>query len=115
MTGVEPAFGLLLLFPPPAPGAFGLIGFYGTGAGRTADRKKAAVVQPVVRDSAFADEGDNAVARPVEKRVDFDYPMLWIDAGAARHCALGRLGGAQSGDPRRSVGKSATQGRNFAH
>ena len=69
MTGVEPAFGFFLLFPPPAPGPFGLARCYCAGARGAADRQKAAIVQWVVGNAVIADEGDDTIPRPVEQRV----------------------------------------------
>src|SRR5215472_614922 len=115
MTGVEPAFGLLLLFPPPAPGAFGLTGSHCAGTRRTADREKALVVQSVVRNAMVANERDNAVARPIEQRVHLDYPILGINPGISHRCPIGGLVGAQSGDPGRSAGQCTTEQRHLAY
>src|ERR1700745_3812356 len=109
MARVEPAFRLLVLFPPTAPGALRLAMRHRAGAGCAANRKKSAIMQRVIGNVVGVYESNYSVARPVEQRVHFDYPMLWIDYGVRHTCARGGLVGAQSGDPGRGAGKCATE------
>jgi hypothetical protein len=109
MAGVEPTFGFFLLFPPPAPGPLRLARRYRAGARGAADREKPAIVQWVVGYTVIADEGDDAIPRPVEQWVHFEHLMFGVKAGVGRQRALGGLVGAQSRDPTRSTGKGAAE------
>src|SRR5579871_4615034 len=90
---------LLGLLPPPAAGALRLVRLNCARAGGAADREEAAIVQSIVRHIVLAHEVPDAIARPVEKRVELEQAMLRIDGGKRHHCTLGRLLGADAGHP----------------
>src|SRR6476659_6804498 len=96
---VQAACLLSLLLPPPASGALMLIGADGAGAGRAADRGEAAVMQRVVGNVFTRDKLDDALARPVEQRIDLDQIARAIMLGEMRVRAFDRLFDAQAGDP----------------
>lgn len=98
------------VFPPPAPGAKILAGLYGAGAGRAADTDKTLVVQGVIRNIVFADEGAGLFESPVEKGVEFGELVGVVPLEVGHVLPVGRLFGADAGDPDALVLEGAVQG-----
>src|SRR3954464_169964 len=91
VVAVQSAFLFFVLFPPPAAGALGLARRHRARAGRAADREEAAIVQLVVGNIVLADELEDALARPVQQRIDLEQMVGRIERGIRRHRAIDRL------------------------
>ena len=76
--GVQAAFALLRLFPPPAPGAMVLARHDGPGAGRAANAGIALFVQAVEGKLARADIGPDLLLGPVQQRADLVQAVLGV-------------------------------------
>src|SRR5579883_3517925 len=106
---VQPTLLLLLLLPPPATGPLRLVGRDCAYAWCAADRQKAAVMQAVVRNPVVAHEARDAIARPIEQRVQLDKAILRIGGHKAHHRPLRRLFGAHASHPAGRPGERPPQ------
>src|SRR5215204_602546 len=75
---VHPALLGRALLPPPAAGALLGTGVHGSGAGVTADRLVALVVQRVAWDVVRADVLPDLFLGPVRQRVDLDQATVVV-------------------------------------
>src|SRR5215471_4524354 len=100
--GVEAAFLLLVLFPPPASGAFRFARRYRSRAGSAADRHEGAGMQRIDRHAIVAGKGLHRFPRPVEQRAEFEQSAL-VDGDEPGPLSVDGLAGAQADDPGRSA------------
>ena len=75
---MQPAFFLLILFPPPTARALGLTDAEGARAWRTADGRKATIVQRIVWNAIVRDVARNIARGPIRERVDLDQRVLIV-------------------------------------
>src|SRR6185312_12733961 len=96
---VDAALLLLLVLPPPAPGARVFARLHGTGARRAADRDEAAGMQRIDRDIVGGDVGGQLLRGPVGDGIDLDQGMRLVPRGERNVGAVGRMLAADAGDP----------------
>lgn len=102
------------LFPPPAAGAEIFAGLDGTGAGSAANADEPFIVQGIVRDIVLANEVSGLLEGPVEKRVKFNEFMGCVPFEVGHVLPVGRLIGANTGDPDSLLMERAPQGFHFS-
>ena len=84
---MQATFFFIRRFPPPAAGAHIFAGLNRARAGRTADTRKTAVVQHVVRHAVGTDVNLKIIQRPVDQRVEFGQAGLRVKPRFAHLCA----------------------------
>ena len=99
LAGVESAFAMVGIFPPPSAGADVLSFFYGPGATLAADAREAFFVQFVVGDAVVFYIGDDLLLGPLDERVEFDEAVCLVEFEQLHILAGYRLVAPQAGYP----------------
>src|SRR5689334_10424600 len=113
-SDVQPAFLVLGVFPPPAPGAHVLSRLYRARAGRAADRAVALVVEPVIRHVVLAEVAPDLHFRPGGERIELLQAVHRVELLLGQLGAPGRLLAALAGDPRPLAGERELERLDFA-
>ena len=102
------------ILPPPAPGAKILAGLDGAGAGCAADADETFVVEGVDGDMVGAGVVAHFVKRPIKQGVEFDELAFGVPFEGAHVAAVGRLFGADAGEPEVGLLQGAVEGFHFS-
>src|SRR4029077_6000106 len=114
-SGMQATFAGLRSLPPPAAGTAALAGLNRAGARGTADARKLAIVQAIVRQPAGADILPHLRFGPVEERTDLVQAMLRVPLQRLAVRAGRGLLAAHAGDPGREARDGALEGLHLAH
>src|SRR5580658_2712724 len=113
--GMQAAFALLGLLPPPAAGTMILAGHDGPGAGGAADAGITLLVKAVEGQLARAYVGPDLVLGPIQQRADFLQAVLGVPLdGMALGAGLGLLA-THTGDPGVVAAHELAERHHLAH
>src|SRR5262245_45678265 len=109
LRDMQPAFLVLRLLPPPAPGAHVLARQHRAAAGRAADRAVALLVETVEGNAVHAQVVPNRAFGPRGERVEFLQAVRGVGLALGELRAAGSVLAALAGDPGALAGERARE------